>query len=328
MGRKEEIDSILGAYKKVKEMLANNMSKKIFTLDALYTPEMFRMVNYPRQPLAVFNPGAYERDGKLVMLPRLSFDESFYVSSIGLSEPLEYDALDIHKEISTRLLKYPEHRLEINGVEDARVSENGKLVWTVGVNRGDKSTQTTVMGFDGHILSKPRPLSVGGLIDNTGRDTVILNKDVLFFRPESRILITYRADYVDDGKFFHISRRDVVKELISGDTEKHTGLSTNAVRVYKNLYMIAWHSISKELGEYRQAFLLVDKDGFSLGTTDMILRLDGNLRYGNRPFTLFGCGLVLHGNTLYFVGGVGDWATVIYSADVNDVLSEIKNEGL
>ncbi len=47
-------------------------------------------------------------------------------------------------------------------------------------------------------------------------------------------------------------------------------------------------------------------------------------KYGDRPHVIFGNGLVLVKDTLYWVGGVSDYAIGIYSIELDKILEKLK----
>lgn len=300
----------------------------IFNLETLLVGEQFKMVNYPQTPLAAFNPAACIKNNKLVILPRLYFDTHFYVSSVGLCEPLEFDKLSDYnlgaKTIETKLLKYPKEDYEIRGVEDPRITEDGSKILTVGVSF-DRKSQTILSDFDGDKITSSKPFFFKNSIINTGKDAVLLNNNVLLFRPEAKSFRTYRAYYTVGKENVKVSDEGlrVFTEFDACRAERKRGLSTNAVKIDRDLSVCAYHSVLNRRVEYREGFVLFDTDGDLMGMTDGILGTSDILRYGYRPYTLFGCGLVLFKNRLYFVGGVGDSWIGVFSAKLDDVMGEI-----
>ena len=304
------------------------MEKETFKLEAVLVPEQVEMVDYPSKPLGIWNPAAYIKNDKLVIIPRLHFDTKFYASSVGLCEPISFDVLDRYnmgkRSIKTSILKYPTTNLEVDGIEDPRVTEDGERILTVGINRGQHKSQTTMSDFDGKKVSNPKPLLYNGSELDTGRDAVLLNDHILFFRPETALLDTYEAYYevTADNVVLTKCFNEPVLPRLRGTIK--TAFSTNAVKLSNSESLIAYHGVFAEKHEYKEGFMLVDNEGNTLGRTPLFLKTEGILRYGSgRSFTLFGCGLVLRKGVLFFVGGVGDTWTAIFSANVGDVLDKI-----
>lgn len=305
---------------------------RIFEEICTLQPENFHITNYYRKPISAFNPGAYVNDeGKLVIMPRLVFDNYFYVSSIGLCEPISFHELtdfdNKNRKIRTNLIKYPETHQEINGVEDPRITEDGKKVLTVGLNLHGSyhTTQTTLMKFDGKKLFNAKPFSFNDSIWNTGRDAVLVNDNSLLFRPESSSnkFLSYRAFYEETDDRIEISNEDLEVVLKCTSSERKRGFSTNVVQLSSNEFLVGYHGALIEKYEYREGFMIINDDGIPIAISDYILKTEGILRYLNRPYTLFGDGLILRKNQLICVYGVGDWAIGIYSADINDVLNQM-----
>jgi len=299
--------------------------EKVFGLEALLIPKQFEMVDYPSKPLGAWNPAAYAKNGGLVILPRLHFDTHFYASSVGLCEPIPFSNLGNYNRgaspIKTRMLLYPSTDLDRSGIEDPRITEGGTRLLVVGFRKETHNNQTILYDFNGKRATNPRPLLYDGTNLNTGKDAVFLNTHILFFRPGTGEARTYRGEYIINDKNIvatYIDNKNVLP-LRKGVTK--TGFSTNAVRVSSSRSLIAYHEVHEKLLEYKEGFILLNNEGEILGKTRTFLKTEGILRYASgRPFTLFGCGLVLHSKKLYFVGGVGDVWIAIYSADINKIL--------
>lgn len=311
------------------------MEKKIFNLETLLISEQFEMINYPETPLEAFNPAAYvDRNDKLVILPRLVFDTRFYVSSVGLCEPISFDKLADYnfgaKQIKTRLLKYPTTSNEMRGVEDPRITEDGKRLLTVGLGKttdGEAfTTQTTMSKISDNEIVATKPFLFEGKELQTGRDAVFINDKVLLFRPEIKTLQTYRAFYEETDTHIVISNEGLIPilELDALKNERKRGVSTNVVKLSTNEYIVGYHAAFDDKLEYKEGFMLVTDNGEVTETSKLMLKTEGILQYGHRPFTLFGCGLVIYKDKLFFVGGVGDSWIGIFSAELSSVLERIK----
>ena len=299
-----------------------------FTLETVLVPGQVEMVDYPSKPLGIWNPAAYIKNDKLVIIPRLHFDTKFYASSIGLCEPISFDELDTYnmgkRNIKVSMLKYPTTHLEVHGVEDPRITEDGKRIITVGINKGQHKSQTTMSDFDGKETTNPKPFLYNGSELNTGRDAVLLNDHILFFRPEIPPLNTYKAYYKVNTNNVILTEFNEESVIPCSRGIIKTGFSSNAVKLSNNESLVAYHGVFADKHEYKEGFVLVDNEGNVLDRTPTFLKTEGILRYaGGRPFTLFGDGLVLRNERLFFIGGLGDVWTAIFSADVGDVLERM-----
>ena len=307
------------------------MEKEIFELGTVLVPGQVEMVDYPSKPLGIWNPAAYTKNDKLVIIPRMHFDTKFYTSSVGLCEPISFDELETYnmgkRNIKVSILMYPITHLEVGGVEDPRVTEDGKRILTVGINKGQHKSQTTMSDFDGRTVSNPKPFLYNSSELNTGRDAVLLNDHILFFRPEISPLSTYKGYYKGTTNNVMIAALDNKPILPCSKGVIKTGFSTNAVKLSNTESLIAYHGVFTDRYEYKEGFVLLDDEGNVLGKTPLFFKTKGILRYASgRPFTLFGCGLILRNERLFFVGGIGDMWAGIYSADVGDVLDKMEGK--
>lgn len=304
--------------------------KNIFELEVLLVGKQFKMSNYPETPLGAWNPAAYLNDQKkLVILPRLHFDIRFYVSSLGLCKPIALESLNDVEEIRTKIIKYPTTNNEIRGVEDPRITEDGKKILTVGLGKTKDgkifTSQTNMNTFNGSSITNTKPLLFNNDEIGTGRDAVLVNDHVLLFRPEAKPLRTYRTFYTESAENIVISDKDLMplKELDKQEGERKRGLSTNVVKLATNEYIVGWHNVLEDKIEYKEGFMLIDDEGEPREISKTVLETTGILRYSARPFTLFGCGLVLYKDRLYWIGGIGDSWIGIFSAELDAVIEGV-----
>lgn len=285
--------------------------KTIFRLDTLLYPHQFG--NF----LIATNPGGYVDNGKLVILPRLGITDDFCKTVIGICEPIDMNNLDTINHIHTKVIitAAPTY----NGVEDARITEDGKRVLFVATN--DRGPQTSLYDM---VSGVSKPLWYNRNIVQTGRDAVFINNKVLIFRPEIEGLPSYSASYEISKKHIIITG-ELIKILEAKKSERKRGFSTNVVKLRKNENLIAYHAvINNKYAEYQQGFMLLNDAGIPQAESLLILKTEGALQGGRRPYTLFGCGLVKYRERIYFIGGVGDSMVAILSADITDILSEMK----
>ncbi|MCK4259665.1 MAG: hypothetical protein KAX49_11845 [Halanaerobiales bacterium] len=299
----------------------NSFPKSIFNFETLITPETFKMVNYPRTPIAVFNPAAYIHSDKLILLPRLIFDEKFYISSIGICDPISLDNL-ISNEISTRLLKFPTDINDFYGDEDPRVTEDGsKLLWVAKNTEGFAYSVLADLSNQG--ISNPHYLYLKDSSVPSGKDAALINDSYLVCRPEDDIKSSFSAPYSTIENTI-IIENEFKPVLTTQSSEIKVGFSTNFVRISQNESIIGWHAVLTRNFEYANGLAVIDDKGELLGTTDYILYPEGYLRYGNRPNTLFGCGLFKWKDQLWWAAGIGDWAIALYSITI-DKIFEVMN---
>lgn len=291
-------------------------------LKALFTPEMFKMENYPSSPIAVFNPAAFmSSSDEMIIFPRLIFDTRFYTSSIGIFRIPFNMYFPSLKTISTTLLATPTNAQDFKGLEDPRITEDGKKFLHVALNNNTIS-HTVLSNFTAGDLYNFRTLEIETEIVPNGRDAAIINDDYLVFRPELKKLESYSVPYEQDGTIDFKNAKVVLSPL---KFELKRGFSTNVVKLSSNEFLIGWHAILRQNLEYANGFMILNNVGEVISMSEPFFRLPQNyLRYGNRPNTLFGCGLILRKNKLWWIGGIGDWAIGVFSAELEDVLNKLK----
>lgn len=298
----------------------------IFKLEVLFTPEHFVMSKYPRKPIAVFNPAAFVQNDHVVLLPRLIFDDQFYTSAIGICDPISIDHLSNITTINTSLLRFPSNIQDFKGIEDPRVTEDGKKLLWVALDRSNISrTVMAELDWANQKTSDDRYLYLKDSEFPSGRDAAVINNKYLLCRPEYNTKYSFSAPYsisIIENVFIQPSELQVV--LAAEKWEEKVGFSTNVVKLSSNEYLVGWHTVLNRNAEYMNGFAVLNDIGEVLGTSNYILWSENFMRYGNRINTLFGCGLIKHQDRLYWAGGVGDWAVGIFSAKLQEALETIK----
>lgn len=106
---------------------------------------------------------------------------------------------------------------------------------------------------------------------------------------------------------FYLPEEDLEPVFTPEDWESHIGWSTNAVKLSNNEYLVGWHGVSRSDFTYRNGLAIVNENGELLAISNYVLSPIGICKeYGDRPFTLFGNGLIKHKEFLIWIGGIGD----------------------
>ena len=316
--------NIQSAINNIKIPNRKNEFTKIFKLENLLVPEQFEILNYPRKPIAVFNPGAFlTYDNKLILFPRLVFDDRFYISSIGMSDLLDLNYLNNNSKINIDLLKYPTESKDFLGLEDSRVTQDGKQIVWVALNK--EHMGCSVSG-DLNIKSKKitniRYFKLEDSIILSGRDAAFINENYLVFRPEYNVKYSFSSLFEKTDNVLLI--KDKLKTvLVAQEWEEKIGFSTNFLKIKSNEFLVGYHALRKSSWGYESGFIMLDKEGNLLGHTNYLLHAEKELSYGNRINTLFGCGLIKLNNKIWWIGGVGDWAIALYSCNLKEILEHI-----
>ncbi len=327
-------------------------SIRVFERIAYISPESINVVNYlRRKPIVAFNPGAVLEGEKLYVFPRLVFDYYWYISSIGVFE-LDIKELleprgEIRRELPTRIIIWTSEPWDLVGCEDPRVvKHNGKYHVLY--------TARAIMDTDGHY----KPLQGYAVLDEnfntvTKKYFRIIHKGIEFV-PESwkdSAFLEFKGKYVSmltrPSILFNIGLHRIgpieiiwwgVADIENATMELETlrpvvplekwelkmGLSTNAVKISSNEFLVGWHSVTEDF-IYRNGLAVFDNDGNLLGITNYLLEPIGPIEtYGDRPGVIFGNGLVQYKEYIYWIGGISDYAIGIFRAPLNEIIENMR----
>lgn len=319
--------------KGIRKPVINDLFERLLYI----SPEDLVVTNYLRKrPFSAFNPGAILNQGELEIFPRLIFDYYWYVSSIGYFK-IKIEEL-VKKEFETKIIIWPGEKWELGkGVEDARV-----------IKKGDEyhALHTSVSRRDGEIL----PLQ--GYTKLNSSLEILEKKYLRIFKDDEEIM----PKSMKDSAFLEISHKEasllirpnienieicwrskllLEEGIIPADSmepvlafekfEIKVGWSTNAIGISNDEYLIGWHGISREDLMYRNGFAILSKEGELLGITDYVLSPKGVIEmYGDRPGVIFGCGLVLSKEFVYWIGGISDYAIGIFRTTLDKILENVR----
>lgn len=313
----------------------------IFRRVAYIFPEDLNVVDYPRKPVASFNPGAVVSGGQILVFPRMIFDYYGYVSSIGFFQLDIEDLLSgaIKKPLETRLVLWPRELWEFRGCEDARAYNASERIlllytgygyhlegeklepkWVQGLAVLDKSLAPTSRKFFkvryGDEVTTPK-MKDSAFLEVRGEKASMLLRPSL---EEVEVCWSGWAN-LDEA----VIEAESMKVLLAHeDWEFKVGWSTNAVPISSNELLVGWHGVLKSDYSYREGLAVVSPDGDLLAVSDYLLAPRGIVEeYGDRPLVVFGCGLLLHHNELVWIGGVSDYAIGVFVADLEQVLKHL-----
>jgi len=329
-----------------KELQGLRQSKveDIFTKRYYISPEDLLVTNFPRsRPLAAFNPGAFERDGKLFIFPRLIFDYYSYVSSIGVATVNIEKVIngEIEKPLKVKIILWPEKIWEFgHGCEDPRffLFDNTIYMLYTGSrchHEDDHLVSKSVLGFA--ELNPIFEIKRRGYFSITrGNDSFIpSNKDSAFIEvKKDRATMLTRVSLGDTAlcwraeanlKDLTMCEETLKPVLVPEKWEYKVGWSTNTVKLSTNEYLVGWHGVLKEDLSYRNGLAIVDDSGVLLAVSDYLLAPRGLAEsYGDRPLVIFGDGLVRYGDCLIWIGGVSDYCIGIFITELSKALEKLK----
>ncbi|WP_243095490.1 hypothetical protein [Thermus thalpophilus] len=318
-------------------------TEDVFARRFYLSPEAVQVVNYlRRRPLAVFNPGAVLRDGVVHLFPRLVFEYYSYASAIGhVAVPVE-DLLQgaVPEPLSLEIVLYPTEGWEASrGCEDARAHPWGEgfALFYTAVGKLGEAARTdhkdvffpalalAELGSNGQVQRK------GVVWLEEGGETLLLpTKNATFLGGDTLLLRPSLAGVPDLGWRGRLDRNTLrahhLEPVLAPEAfEYKVGWSTNALPLGDGTYLVAYHGILRRDLSYRHGFARLSADGRLLALSSYLLAPQGLQEcYGDRPLTLYGNGLFLHGEELCFVGGVGDYALGVFTAPLDEVLRRLR----
>jgi len=308
------------------------------------TPRQLEVVNYPRRPLAAFNPGAVLLGDRVLVFPRLVFEYYSYTSSVGAFE-LPAEELEgplPARTFPTTIVLWPQRGWEVDrGCEDPRVSpmEDGFRVLYTGVGRLDGGPQGMRAILAYAELDRGLRLKRKGYFRiRTGEGEFVPdNKDsaLLDAGRDGAVMLTRPMRLGDVPDLCWRGVADLEALSIAGETlepvlvpepwEHKVGWSTNAVPLGEGEYLVGWHGVHRDDLSYRNGLALVDREGRLLAISDYLLAPQGLMeQYGDRSLALFGNGLLLWKYRLVWIGGVSDYCIGVFVAELSQVLSELR----
>jgi len=317
----------------------------VFNIGRYYLgPEDFKITNYIRsRPWSAFNPGALKRGDKVYIFPRLVFEFYAYVSSAGVCSIDIENLLNgkIEKPLDTKIILWPKYPWEQLGCEDPRIFEKNEKIYILYCGRGyyrladGKTIKNDALGLA--ILNKDWEILKRGFFYvkkgeekhvPSNRDTAFLNiqgnEATMVTRPVIRgVKLCWRAKA--NIEEFSIYEEDLEPVFAPEDWESHIGWSTNAVKLSNTEYLVGWHGVSRYDFTYRNGLAIVNESGELLAISNYVLSPIGIYEeYGDRPFTLFGNGLIKHKEFLIWIGGIGDCCIGIFITKLEKALEKLK----
>ncbi len=304
----------------------------VFKKRIILSPSRFRILNYPRKPVAVFNPGAILIGDEIHVFPRLVFDYYKYTSSIGYFK-MKADELiygNIPDSIGVEIIMWPEGREDLLGVEDPRVHlVNGK-VWILYTAKGfdknfdERKDYLGLAEFDLKSLKRLGYFSVdignGPFYPKSNKDSTFLdfkgNEAIILTRPhfEGKPITLWMG--VADLENLVI--RDLKKVREPEDSEEKLGWSTNAVKVNQG-WLVGWHAVMKSDLSYRNGLAFIKSPGNFVFSRYKLCPRGLLEEYGDRALVIFGCGLLVYKGKLIWIGGVSDYAIGVFTSDFEKI---------
>ncbi|MBI4009197.1 hypothetical protein HY357_03115 [Candidatus Roizmanbacteria bacterium] len=283
------------------------------------SPGTLKCQKFPHNPLlqpiaehsweakAVFNPAAFELEGKIYLIYRSTSQDN--ISYLGMA--VSYDGLLIDERVNKPI--FP-----IKGCEDPRITQIDNRLYMLYTAFDGKLprlalTSITVADFLGRNWDRwenAKIISSPGLADKDGMlfPEKIDGKYIIFHRIEPNISI----DYVDSLNFDNFSFLKISGTITPHNRtwdEAKVGINTPPLKTEKG-WIIFYHGISKIDQHYRVGVLLLDLKDVTkvIGWTPYPI-LEPERIFEKRGVTnnvVFPCGYVLKNGIIYLYYGGAD----------------------
>jgi len=234
--------------------------------------------------------------------------------------------------VSAESVLYP--YITFERVEDPRVYSDNNELYHVRAIMGEERDDLFVLTFASKIgedgfpkyIEPVRFMWVDGSehIIRDYRDTFPLNNNYMIIRPVIKrrglagIIIAPR-----EGSVVNIKELHVYSELLPTNNEFKTG-SNCALRISSNEYLLFFHSVDKYYALYHTFVAVLSNDGELLGLSKKpVISPRIHDYHGARPGTVFLCGAVRHGDTIYVSAGKDDEITLILETSIDNLLEEV-----
>lgn len=309
---------------------------RIFERMCLLNRRNFTITNYLRAPIAAYNPAVIIRNDDLYLFPRLIFDYDFHASSIGMCEPISLSCIDDDLEnlkLDTKIIQFPQTKINLRGCEDPR-GWNNRLQWVDLESLGtSENSEVRTHHSIGEIDFKEKEIINKKTFEfvkewspkiESGRDFAILNDKIMLCRPECSSLDCYSTTWYEDNEGAYLNYHDLKVIIKTNSNEIKTGWSTNVVKISKNIYIVGWHTVRKDNLVYYNGLAILNEEGELQGLSKSLLYAEGiDEIYGDRPNVIFGDGLFIHNNFLYWIGGCSDYCIGFFRCPLDMAMNEI-----
>ena len=318
------------------------------------TPDKVHLKNYPiDNPVTIFNPAILVQENDDVKVyARIVLGYFTYASAVAeLTVPLtDIYTLKVMGHYPAEIVVYPSNKFDIWGVEDPRVCEiDGKLYMTY--------SGRTVNYFNPTVRVE-RTLPVTAIYEKAWRkkfvtrlpeglrNFLVSDKDAFILKSGSGLLIFHRPHMTDDKFYLAVSRlpkmsnRKAFTELTVEETkvifekatfEEKIGWGPPPVQVGKQ-YLFLLHAVDRETLSYMVfATLLNLNEEISVEAVTQCYIMKPKMPYeiyGDRPYTIFPCGLQIVDDDVLISYGAADSAVAFGKLDLSELMAMLDKNRL
>ncbi len=309
------------------------------------------ITDYPVcSPLAVFNPAVVVDSGCVTLYSRAIMGYFTYTSCIIETRlPLDhiYSGEASTRVYESRIVVSPSNKYDLWGTEDPRVYRVGsELVMTYcgrtinffNRNTCCKTVPVTAIYRDGEWVKN----RVYRIREGVG-EKIVSDKDAFLVKMGNRyyffhrpiihgdrpylVISTIRDNPLDTSSFKEDGLYDTVEVIEPAPFEEKIGWATPPIRTGNNKVIALVHGVDREIKAYRLFALQLE-----LGKNEIVVEAvtpkyimeprEKYEVYGDRPYTIFPCGLWSIGKNEYLLSyGAGDYVVGIGEIDVEEIKS-------
>ncbi len=335
-------------------------TKDIVKRLGVISPNRVIINNYPiTNPAAVFNPAIMVSGDDIYVYARIIVGYYMYVSSIvEIIVPIE-DVYSGNVNLNTyasKMVVYPSTKYDIWGTEDPRVYEiNGNILMTytgrtvnyfnprVTTERTLPITAVRVRGNKwNHVWKKVHAYIISGEL----RKHLISDKDAFLVKTNGRVYLFHRPHLDDDSFYLTISEIDPtflanienikkVQEVPLKHTidviprapfENKIGWAMPPIHIKPNELIAFVHAPDKDIHAYRLFAIELEfsRDNIIVKAVTPTYIMEPGQSYeifGDRPYTIFPCGLWRLDRKYIISYGAGDYMIGLGEIDLDELLS-------
>ena len=310
--------------------------------------------NYPvENPTVIFNPSLSVENETLRIYLRIVLGYFTYTSAVAMLEASLSDVYEGYLNVShypVKLILCPDNEYDFWGIEDPRVySIDGRLMMTYcgrTVNyfnpaiRVERTLPVTAVSED---LKNWRKNYVFRLSKEMRRH-VVSDKDAFLLKTEKGELFLFHRPHLTDENFYlavskvpenilektdgRLSEVVVTETTVlmnPADFEAKLGWATPPVEVRDGEYLLLIHGVDKRFEGYRVFAVLMgcrEEVRLEAATPHYIMEPKMSYElYGERPYTVFPCGIQRVADRLLVTYGAADSAVGIGEIEIDKLLS-------
>ena len=310
-----------------------------------------KMINYPENPIKIFNPSFLVFGNVFRLYPRLVFGYYKYSNAIGRID-LELNdilaGLNAKKKLECELTLYPSNLMDFFGLEDPRaqlvnktpyIIYTGRTRWFFDKKRPKGKLKTTSLiakSVDGITWEKKNYI----ILDDPIMNDLSFIKNSVLLPIENRIYLLSR---IQAGDSFYAAIYGILKDNLKQKTtfcpipsesnkvfikeasfEHKIGWGTPPIKISNNEYLLFLHGVCNNLLIYRVFAILVrvEKDLKITAITPKYIMQPKEMYeiYGERPYVVFPCGASKIDDQVIISYGAADSFVGIASFDLTELL--------